>query len=99
MVQRQRNMTKADLINEVAHRTGLNKSDIRIIIETFLQVIKESIISGFGVQIRGFGSWFRKKRASKKARNITKGITIDIPAHEIPWFKACKSFVTSVKEK
>lgn len=99
MASKQRNMTKADLIHEVASRTGLNKTDTRVIIETFLQVIKESIISGFSIQIRGFGSFFRKQRASKKARNISKGTTIDIPAHEIPKFKPCKSFIESVKEK
>lgn len=97
MAKRQPNMTKADIIKEIGDRTGLSKADIRVIIEEFLQVIKESILSGMPVQIRGFGSFFRKKKASKIARNISKGTAIEIPAHEVPAYKPSKSFVTSVK--
>lgn len=99
MAKRQPNMTKADIINEIGARTGLSKADIRVIIEEFMQIVKESVISRIPVQLRGFGSFFPKKRVSKKARNIKKGITIEIPAHEIPAFKPCKSFVNSVKDQ
>jgi DNA-binding protein HU-beta len=59
-------------------------------------VVKESLVRGMSVQIRGFGSFFRKKRASKKARNISKGTTIDIPAREVPAFKPSREFLDSL---
>lgn len=90
-------MTKDDLIREIAARTGFNKAQIKIIIETFLQLIKESILEGMSVQVRGFGSFFRKKKASKKARNLAKGTVIEIPACEVPAYKPSKEFVNSVK--
>ena len=71
MAQRQTNMTKADMVNEIANRTGLSKAEIKTIIEEFLQLIKESILAGMSIQLRGFGTFFRKKKASKKARNIS----------------------------
>lgn len=97
MAHQHTNMTKDDLVREIAARTGFGKAEIKIIIETFLQLIKESLLEGMSVQLRGFGSFFRKKRASKKARNLAKGMTIEIPACEVPAYKPSKEFVNSVK--
>lgn len=44
------------------------------------------------VYLRGFGTFQPKKRAEKKARNITAGTTIIVPAHEVAHFKPSKSF-------
>lgn len=97
MASKQKNMTKADLVTEIASRTGINKTEVKIIIEEWMQVIKESLLQDFSVSLRGFGTFFRKKRASKKARNISKGIAIEIPAHEVPGFKASKEFTNQIK--
>ncbi len=69
-------MTRADLIGEIAGRTGYSKAIVKTVIEEFFLVVKESLLHRISVQIRGFGSFFPKRRASKKARNIGKGITI-----------------------
>lgn len=97
MEREQKSMTKADIINEIGSRTGVDKATIRVIIEAFMQVIKESLLQGFVVQLRGFGSFFKKKRASKKARNIAKNMTIEVPAHEVPAYKPSKDFVNDIK--
>lgn len=97
MTQKQPNMTRADMVTEIAKRTGVSKANIKIVIETFLQLIKEAIQEGMSIQLRGFGTFFRKRKASKKARNISKGITIEIPAHEVPAYKPCKEFADSIK--
>lgn len=99
MAKRQPNLTRADIVSEISGRTGLSRTDVRIIIEEFFIIIKESLSRGIPVQIRGFGSFIRKQRAAKKARNILKGTTIDIPAHEVPVFKPCKEFVSSIREQ
>jgi DNA-binding protein HU-beta len=99
MKQETRNMTKADLINELAGRTGFSRAIVREIIDEFFQVVKESILNHFTVQIRGFGTFFRKKKASKKARNLSKNIPITIPAHEVPAFKPSKEFQNCLKEQ
>ena len=49
--------------------------------------------------MRGFGSFVVKTRKAKKGRNISKNITIDIPAHNIPSFKPAKVFLNMVKNK
>ena len=90
-------MTKADIVNEIAKNTGIEKVTVQKTVEAFMETIKHSMVSGNNVYLRGFGSFTVKKRAKKTARNISKNTTIIIPAHNIPSFKPAKSFITKVK--
>ena len=92
-------MTKAEIVNEVAKSTGIEKVQVQSVIEEFTKVVKESIIAGQPVYLRGFGSFIIKKRAEKTGRNISKNTTIIIPAHNIPAFKPAKTFMQDVKKK
>lgn len=92
-------MTKADIVNEVAKTTNIEKTQILAVVEEFTKVVKGSLIAGEPVYLRGFGSFIIKHRAQKAARNITRKTTMTIPAHDIPAFKPAKSFVEAVKEK
>jgi DNA-binding protein HU-beta len=90
-------MTKADIVNEVAKATGLEKIAVQKVIESFMDSVKDSLEKGENVYLRGFGSFIVKERAEKTARNISKNTTIVIPAHRIPAFKPAKVFVDMVK--
>ena len=92
-------MTKADIVNEIAKSTGIEKVQVMSVVEEFTKVVKASIIAGEPVYLRGFGSFIIKHRAEKAARNITRNTTMTIPAHDIPAFKPAKIFVNAVKEK
>lgn len=92
-------MTKADIVNEVSKNTGIEKVTVQKAVEAFMETVKDSLIDGKNVYLRGFGSFVVKKRAEKTARNISKNTTIIIPAHNIPSFKPAKSFVSQVKNK
>ncbi|MCQ2155795.1 MAG: integration host factor subunit beta [Bacteroidales bacterium] len=92
-------MTKAEIVNEVAKATGIEKVAVQAVVESTMETIKDSIIKGEPVYLRGFGSFIIKHRAQKAARNITKKTTLTIPAHDIPAFKPAKTFVEAVKEK
>jgi len=92
-------MTKADIVNEVAKATGIEKVEVQTVIEAFMENVKESMIKGEPVYLRGFGSFIIKHRAEKAARNITKKTTMTIPAHDIPAFKPAKVFASAVKSK
>ena len=90
-------MTKADIINKISATTGLPKKDIAITVESFMEVIKDSLLEKENVYLRGFGSFIVKHRAEKTARNISKNTTIVIAAHDFPSFKPAKSFVSKMK--
>ena len=91
-------MTKADIVNDIAKSTGVEKAQVQQIVEAFMESIKDSLTSKNNVYLRGFGSFIVKERAQKVARNISKNTTITIPAHNIPAFKPSKSFVVKVKD-
>ena len=90
-------MTKAEVINQIAEKTGVDKADVSVALEAFFKVIKNSLIEGENIYFRGFGSFIRKKRARKVARIISQKKSIIIPEHFIPNFKPAKTFVEKVK--
>ncbi len=92
-------MTKADLVNKISEKTGMEKNDVQAVIELFMKEIKDSMEQGNEVFLRGFGSFIIKRRAQKTGRNISENTTITIPAHNIPAFKPAKVFVEAIKEK
>ncbi|WP_255696526.1 HU family DNA-binding protein [Solitalea lacus] len=94
---KRKKMTKAEVIAEIAQKTGIEKVDVAECVEAFFKVIKNSMIEGENVYVRGFGSFVIKKRAEKTARNISKNTAIIIPEHFIPSFKPAKVFVEKVK--
>lgn len=90
-------MTKAEIVTEVAKATGIEKATVQIVVESFMESVKGSLVKGNPVYLRGFGSFIIKKRAMKVARNISKNTTITIPEHNIPAFKPSKSFAGEIK--
>ena len=89
-------MTKAEIIAEIASKTGIEKVDVQETVEAFFKVIKNAMSQGENVYVRGFGSFVVKKRAEKTARNISKNTAIIIPEHYVPSFKPAKVFVEKV---
>jgi len=90
-------MTKAEIVAEIANKTGIEKVAVQASVEAFMETIKNSMVNGQNVYLRGFGSFIIKKRAEKTGRNISKNTTLIIPAHYIPAFKPAKTFVNKVK--
>ncbi len=91
-------MTKADIINDIAEKTGIEKVAVQASVEAFMKSVRNSMVSGENVYLRGFGSFIVKRRAEKTGRNISKNTTIIIPAHYIPAFKPAKTFAEKVKK-
>ena len=91
-------MTKADVINEISEKTGIDKADVQVSVEAFFSVVKNSMADGENIYIRGFGSFINKKRAKKVARNISKNTAMIIDEHYVPSFKPSKIFQDKIKE-
>ncbi|MEG1571932.1 MAG: HU family DNA-binding protein [Bacteroidales bacterium] len=92
-------MTKAEIVAEIANKTGIEKVTVLATVESFMDVLKDTMCQGENVYLRGFGSFIIKQRAAKTGRNISKNTSIVIPAHNIPAFKPAKTFVSEVKNK
>jgi len=90
-------VTKADVIAEIAEKTGIDKADVSTTVEAFFSVVKNSMSNGENIYVRGFGSFVNKKRAKKIARNISRNTAIIIDEHYIPSFKPSKVFIEKIK--
>jgi len=89
-------MTKAEIANEIAKTTGIDKAAVVNVIEQFMTVVKDSLAHGENVYLRGFGSFIVKQRAEKTARNISKNTTLVIAALFMPALKAANCFKEEV---
>lgn len=92
-------MTKAEIVADIASKTGVEKVAVQAVVESLMESVKDSLTKGENVYLRGFGSFTIKRRAEKTGRNISKNTTIIIPAHNIPAFKPAKTFVNEVKSQ
>jgi len=90
-------VTKADVINQIADKTGIDKADVAASVEAFFTIVKNSMSSGHNIYVRGFGSFVNKKRKKKIARNISRNTAIVIDEHYIPSFKPAKVFINKIK--
>ena len=100
-------MTKTDLIDVVAEKTGMTKKDTGEIIGTTIESIMEHLSAESAkaeakrdnVQLIGFGTFEVKDRSARKGRNPQTGEEIMISARTVPVFRAGKSFKDSVNKQ
>lgn len=91
-------MTKADIVKQIARETGIEAATVLSVVEAFMEQVRAAQIAGENVSLRGFGTFLLKHRAEKTARNITKNVSIKVPAHNIPAFKPSPEFLSKVRE-
>ncbi|MBA4196929.1 MAG: integration host factor subunit beta [Chitinophaga sp.] len=91
-------MRKIDLVNIISDKTGIPKIDVLVTIESLVTEIKENMIKGENIYIRGFGSFINKKKAAKIGRNIRTNTAVQIPEHYVPAFKPSPEFVDEIKK-
>lgn len=91
-------MTKADLVNDIARKTGVERAVVQHTLETFMDAVSDAMVNGENVYLRGFGSFVVKHRAAKVARNISKSTPLVIPPHRVPSFKPSKILVEKVRK-
>ena len=85
-------MTKADLVEQVvdAIGPGITKKDCALVVDGFLNAMRQAMAQGNGIEIRGFGSFKLKHRKGRMARNPRTGEAVGVPARTYPVFKPSK---------
>tara|TARA_B100000214_G_C23948658_1_gene619267 strand:+ start:914 stop:1207 length:294 start_codon:yes stop_codon:yes gene_type:complete len=83
-------MTKADIVNEISTKTGLTKIETEVVINSLVTSISDSLMRGERVDIRGFGSFYIKKREAREARNPATNQVIKLSERFVPFFKVSK---------
>jgi len=89
-------MTKTELIDAVAEKTGATKKDTGEIVNSLFDTIQAALEDQEKVQIIGFGTFETRDRASRKGRNPQTGESLVIPARTVPAFRAGKTLKEAV---
>jgi DNA-binding protein HU-beta len=84
-------MTKNDLAERVAERTGMPASQARNAVETMIETVSDELARGGEVALAGFGKFSVSHRAARSGRNPSTGQTIQIAASKAAKFSAASA--------
>jgi DNA-binding protein HU-beta len=90
-------VTKADLVNAMAEKAGLSKTDSEKALKAFIDAVTEALKAGEKVALVGFGTFSVGERAARTGKNPQTGAQIKIAAAKSPKFKAGKALKDSVQ--
>jgi len=83
-------MTKADIVELIAEKTGFSIKDVKTVVENFLDEVKGSLTEGKHIEIRGFGTFKVKNHKARKARNPRTNQEVRVPERKKAFFKVSK---------
>jgi integration host factor subunit beta len=90
-------ITKAEIIDGVYEKTGVNRRDIKTTVDLALEEIKDALSKGSLIELRGFGTFeIRIRKGRKKARNPKTGENVAVLSHGIAAFRAGKELRQAV---
>jgi DNA-binding protein HU-beta len=93
-------VNKGGLVAEVAKRTGQNKADVARVIDAAIDTIRQTVAKGERVALVGFGTFEKRKRGQRLARNPRQpDIAITVPSRVVPAFNPGQAFREAVAEK
>ncbi len=90
-------MTKQELINSIADKTGFTKKDSDKALEAFVEAVTAALKNGDKVALAGFGTFEVRTRKARIGINPRTKQKISIPAAKTPAFKAGKALKDGVK--
>ncbi len=91
-------MTKTDIVNVIAQKTGREKKAVSEFVEAFMESVTEELSRGGRVELRDFGNFIVKERAPKVGRIPSTGAVVKIAARKMPVFKPSKTLKAAVQK-
>ena len=90
-------MNKSELIEQVADRAEIKRSEAEAAVNAFTEVVKEALQRGGDVAITGFGKFSVAERGARQGVNPQTGERIQIAASKAPKFSAGADFKKALK--
>jgi DNA-binding protein HU-beta len=92
-------VNKSQLVEEIAGRTKLAPTDVAAVIDAFIDSVKRHLVRGDKVVLSGFGTFHRRARAKRTARNIWAEQPMTVRATNVPAFRPGKPFKEAVARR
>ena len=83
-------MNKSELVKALADQANISLDEATLVLNTFVDSLKDSLLEGGRVEIRGFGSFKVKEYGSYAGRNPRTGEKVAVEPKRLPFFRAGK---------
>ena len=83
-------MNKSELIKTLAEEANLPMEDATMVVNTFVDAMKDALIAGDRIEIRGFGSFKVTEYSGYAGRNPKTGESVSVIPKRLPFFRAGK---------
>lgn len=90
-------MNKTELVALVADKAEVTQATAEKVVNTFVDVVTETLAKEEKVVVTGFGTFEVRHRVARRGKNPRTGEEIIVPAQKTPAFKAGKLLKDSVK--
>ena len=84
-------MQRVHVVKEVMKKTGIEYKDVRLIIDSTIEVIKNHVSNGETIEFRNFGKFYPKKKGAQIARDLKTLAPLYLPERMNPAFKPSKT--------
>jgi integration host factor subunit beta len=80
--------TKADIVDSLYEKTGMNRKEIKTVIDLFIDELKDALVENKAIELRGFGTFeIKVRKGRQKARNPRTGETVSVMSHGTAVFR------------
>jgi len=83
-------MNKAELIQELVTEGHVTQKVAKIVVDTIFEEMKQALVDGKRIEIRGFGSFSMRSYDGYEGRNPKTGELVKVAPKRLPFFKVGK---------
>jgi len=90
-------MTRADIVDKIHKEVGFSKREIKTIVDSIFDIIKQTLQREDKIVISGFGNFIIRNKKPRRGRNPQTGEDLEISARRILTFKPSPGFRANLK--
>ncbi|UZP67004.1 integration host factor subunit beta [Desulfovibrio mangrovi] len=91
-------MNKSELVKMLAEQHNLSNDEAVLVVNSFFESVRDALLEGDRVEIRGFGSFKVKDYSGYKGRNPKTGESVEVSSKKLPVFRAGKELKELVND-
>ncbi len=91
-------MNKSELVKMLAEQHNLSNDEAVLVVNSFFDSVRDALLEGERVEIRGFGSFKVKGYNGYKGRNPKTGQSVEVASKKLPVFRAGKELKELVND-
>lgn len=91
-------MNKAELIDALSGKSGLQKPEVKKVLEAYVEIVTDRIANNEDVTLVGFGTLTPRPQSSRLARNPKTGTPVMIKARTTVKFRPGKFLLEAINK-